>query len=105
MEGTMLDEANVRRVLYRIVEKAGLRRIRFHDLRHTFASQLIQHGESLAYVRDQGGHRSIQVTVDLQPPRNPRTKSSGRKRCKSFRANGEPKFRELEPAGPVAAPG
>jgi integrase len=36
-----------------------------HDLRHTFASLLIQNGESLAYVRDQLGHSSIQVTVDI----------------------------------------
>jgi len=51
-------------MFYRILEKAQLRRVRVHDLRHTFASLLIQHGESLAYVRDQLGHKSIQITVD-----------------------------------------
>jgi integrase len=34
-------------------------------LRHTYASILISQGESLAYVRDQLGHYSIQVTVDF----------------------------------------
>jgi integrase len=34
-------------------------------VRHTFASLLIQQGESLAYVRDQLGHHSIQMTVDV----------------------------------------
>ena len=63
--GTALDKANVRHMFYGILEKAKLRRIRFHDLRHTFASLLIQNGESLAYVRDQLGHKSIQVTVDI----------------------------------------
>ena len=53
------------RVALPLLEKAGLRRIRFHDLRHTYASLLIQRGESLAYVKDQLGHHSIQVTVDL----------------------------------------
>lgn len=64
-EGTVLDHNNLRkRVFYRTLELAGLRRVRFHDLRHSFASLLIQQGESLAYVKDQLGHHSIQITVD-----------------------------------------
>jgi integrase len=46
------------------LKHAGLRQIRFHDLRHTFASWLIGNREGLAYVRDQLGHHSIQITVD-----------------------------------------
>lgn len=73
--GQLLDDANLRRrVFYPALAKAGLRRIRIHDLRHTFASLLIQNGESLAYVRDQLGHHSIQITVDiyghLEPGKN-----------------------------------
>jgi integrase len=41
-----------------------VRGIRFHDLRHTFASLLIAQGESLAYVRDQLEHASVKLTVD-----------------------------------------
>ena len=41
------------------------RRSIVHVMRHTFGSLLIQQGESLAYVRDQMGHASIQVTVDI----------------------------------------
>jgi integrase len=64
-DGGPLDGDNLRhRVFYRVLARAGLRRIRFHDLRHTFASLLIAQGESLAYVRDQLGHASIQLTVD-----------------------------------------
>jgi integrase len=63
-EGTALDGDNVRhRVFYRLLEGADLRQIRFHDLRHTYASLLIQNGES--YVKEQIGHSSIQVTVDV----------------------------------------
>ena len=63
--GQVIDKGNLRgRVFYKVLIKAGLRRIRIHDLRHTFASMLIQNGESLAYVRDQLGHHSIQITVD-----------------------------------------
>ena len=46
------------------LEAAGIRRVTFHALRHTFASLLIQQGASLAYVKEQLGHSSIQVTVD-----------------------------------------
>jgi len=42
-----------------------MRRVRFHDLRHTFASLLLQNGESPAYVKEQMGHSSIQLTVDI----------------------------------------
>jgi integrase len=63
--GKPLDRGNlVRRVFWRSLEKAGLRRIRLHDLRHSYASLLIQNVESLAYVKDQLGHHSIQLTVD-----------------------------------------
>lgn len=65
-EGGILDPDNLRsRVFYKIFEKTGMREIRIHDLRHTFCTRLIENGESLAYVRDQMGHSSIQVTVDL----------------------------------------
>jgi integrase len=38
-----------------VLSAAGLRRIRFHDLRHTYATLLLMQGESPAYVRDQLG--------------------------------------------------
>ncbi|MGE0685011.1 MAG: site-specific integrase [Candidatus Binatia bacterium] len=64
-EGTPLNRGNFRwRIWYKFLEKASLRRIRIHDLRHTFASLLIQQGESLAYVKEQLGHHSIKLTVD-----------------------------------------
>lgn len=63
--GTMLDGDNLRKREHRsILKKAGLRHARLHDLRHTFASLPIQNGESLAYVKAQLGHYSIQITVD-----------------------------------------
>ncbi|HEV8438176.1 MAG TPA: site-specific integrase [Methylomirabilota bacterium] len=53
------------KVWYRILRLAGLRDLRLHDLRHTYASLLLQANEPIAYVKDQLGHSSIQVTVDL----------------------------------------
>ncbi len=62
--GNRLDDSEVRKVFNRMLAKAGLPRLNLHSLRHTFASILIQNDESLAYVKDQLGHYSIQLTVD-----------------------------------------
>lgn len=58
------DPRNLRKLFNWLLVKAELRRIRFHDIRHTFATLLIEQGESLAYVKEQLGHSSIQITVD-----------------------------------------
>jgi hypothetical protein len=63
-QGHSLDRNVVTRIFKACFAGAGLREIRFHDLRHTFGSQLIQNGASLVYVRDQMGHSSIRVTAD-----------------------------------------
>jgi len=64
-ELTPYDGVNVRKRFEVVLRKAKLRKIRFHDLRHSYASWLIANKESLAYVRDQLGHHSMQITVDL----------------------------------------
>jgi|SRR5712692_2695095 len=63
--GTHLDPDNFRvRVWAKIPTRGGLHMIRLHDLRHTFASLLIEQGAPLTYVKEQMGHHSIRVTVD-----------------------------------------
>jgi integrase len=65
-DGTILDPDNLyHRYFQPVLTKAGLRKIRLHDLRHTFGSLLIQSGASIVYVKEQMGHSSIQVTVDI----------------------------------------
>jgi len=54
----------LRRHFYPALRRAGLRRIRFHDLRHTYASILIAQGENIKFIQNQLGHGSIQVTLD-----------------------------------------
>lgn len=63
--GSLFHHNPVRIAFHSLLKAAGVRRVRFHDLRHTFASLLLQQGESPVYVKDQMGHSSIQVTVDL----------------------------------------
>lgn len=64
-KGTPLDPDNIsQREFPRFLKDAGIRRIRFHDLRHTYASLLIAQGESPKYIQNQMGHASIRTTLD-----------------------------------------
>ena len=50
---------------YPALRRSGLRKIRFHDLRHTFASLLIANGEHPKRIQALMGHSSINVTMDV----------------------------------------
>ncbi len=63
--GKVIEQNYIRRIFKRTLNKAGLREIKFHGLRHTFASLLLSKGESPVYVKEQLGHSSIQITVDI----------------------------------------
>lgn len=54
-----------RRVFNKALEKAELRRIRIHDLRHTYATLRISKGDNIADVSNQLGHHSIKLTMDV----------------------------------------
>jgi integrase len=65
-EGNPQNPSNLlSRGLYPALKRAGLRRIRFHDLRHTFGSHLLAAGVDLKTVSTLMGHSSINVTVDI----------------------------------------
>jgi len=55
----------VRRHFTPALKRAGLPLIRFHDLRHTYASLLIQQGENIKYIQSQLGHSSPTVTLNV----------------------------------------
>ena len=64
--GNPSDMYNLKRRHFRkVLHKAGLRAIRFHDLRHTYASLLLAHGEPLTYVSQQLGHANPQITLKI----------------------------------------
>lgn len=64
-EGKPMEQNHIRRVFKRVLVKAGIREMRLHDIRHTFASLLLSRGESPVYVKEQLGHSSIKMTVDI----------------------------------------
>ena len=63
--GTALEPSRVEKAFKRVLKAAKLpQHFTPHSLRHTYASILLQQGESPAYVQRQLGHASIQLTVD-----------------------------------------
>ena len=64
--GKVLNQNVFRRGgFYLLLAKAELPKIRIHDIRHTYASLLLQAGAPLHYVKEQLGHSTIATTVDL----------------------------------------
>lgn len=55
--------ANVRKSFFTALKKAGIINFHFHDLRHTFASQLVMSGVDLKTVQELLGHKSIEMTM------------------------------------------
>lgn len=54
---------HLRVTLRRYARRAGLRRIKWHELRHSFASQLVSAGVSLKQVQEWLGHSTIDMTM------------------------------------------
>lgn len=61
--GTFLKKDYCRTTISKICEKAGLRRIGWHKLRHSFASHLVQRNAPLKAIQELMGHADIQTTM------------------------------------------
>lgn len=63
--GRPLESSNLlQRSFYPLLERAGLPRIRFHDLRHTYATLALGQGVHPKVVSDALGHANISITLD-----------------------------------------
>lgn len=64
-EGHPFDPKNVNDHLAKACERAGLRRVSFHKLRHTAATLMVAAGVDLHQVKEQLGHSQISLTANL----------------------------------------
>lgn len=68
----------------RMVERLGIRRIRLHDLRHTWASVALQAGVPLKVVSERLGHATSAVTADIYSHVSPGMRTDAAERVASL---------------------
>lgn len=59
-----LPTTSIARQFQKAADRAGVKRIRLHDLRHSCASVLISNGVSIVAVSRQLGHKDIEMTLN-----------------------------------------
>jgi len=65
-QGKPINKSNmISREFHPALERAGIRRIRFHDLRHTYGGINASMGVNPKIIQKQMGHSSITVTMDI----------------------------------------
>ena len=62
--GGPISPDSVLHMLHRVLKRAGLPRVRFHNLRHTFATLALQNGVDIKTVSGMLGHFSAGFTLD-----------------------------------------
>ena len=62
--GGPISPDSVLQMLHRVLKRAGLPKVRFHDLRHTFATVALQNGVDIKTVSGMLGHYSAGFTLD-----------------------------------------
>ena len=64
VEGKPIDPCVLTHAFTRIARQAGLGGVRFHDLRHTFASLMLLRGAKPKVISEALGHASVAFTMD-----------------------------------------
>ena len=64
-EGKPIDPGVLTHNFARIAKRAGLQGVRFHDLRHTFASLMLLRGAKPKVISEALGHASVAFTMDV----------------------------------------
>ncbi|MFD8966980.1 tyrosine-type recombinase/integrase [Streptomyces sp. NPDC059568] len=99
-----IDPTNLTRAFTTLLRKAGLRRIRFHDLRHSTATLLLEQGVELVAIKELLGHAPHRRHRHRLRPRQtpPPTRRHRPPRPRPAQTAGQPDDGDYPP--PCAAP-
>jgi len=65
IEGKPMDPSVLSHTFLKIARQIKLKDVRFHDLRHTFASLMLQRGAKPKVIQEALGHSSVAFTMDV----------------------------------------
>jgi integrase len=71
-EAKLLNPNNLYRNLNAIIARAGVPKVRLHDLRHTHATLLLTAGQPIKAVSERLGHAKTSITIDTDAHMLPR---------------------------------
>lgn len=60
-----IDPSNLIKQFRQLLKKAGLSKIRFHDLQHTAASLMLNNGVNVLVASQRLGHAKLSITLDV----------------------------------------
>ncbi len=63
--GIYMSPREVNNYFHKMLDKYGIERVRFHDLRHTYASIMLEAGVSAKVTQELLGHSTITTTLDI----------------------------------------
>ena len=97
--GGPMSPDSVLHMLHRVLKRAGLPRIRFHDLRHTFATMALQNGVDVKTVSSVCSVTTPRASRWTPTPTSPPTHSSRRR--KRWGASSPVRYRRFPLSAPV----
>ena len=97
-DGNSYYPDSLRKILHRILKKAGIGNVRIHDLRHTCATLLMLSGVHPKVVQEILGHGNINVTLGIYSHTMPSMKRSAADSISEFVAASKPKVTTEEKA-------
>ena len=99
--GKPMDRSRLLKRFKAALKRAGVREVRFHDLRHTFGTRMAAAGVPIRMLQEWMGHRDFKATLiyaDHAPSRE--RGQSGRRACRR-----PTQYARTRPAGPACSKG